>query len=378
MAEDTRSAPAKLEDSKIYSACAEVEEKERSAGEEEFEQELEREESEMEGADPIEVPASGHPAAAASEAPEAAASEASEAEAPKLRFLTVVQHDGLFVTGAILGGETVMLWSRDGASWRLGYRAAGAEVLSIARSPRTWVAVGSGEPSLLLLSRDGRTWHSAVAPHPRFFPEVVWTGSVFLLRAEALMGGSHLYSSTDGESWAQMDVRNVPIHLTPTPRGIIGAPAPWGPEGGSALALSTDGGASWTSAKLNDMPLGFWWDDGVIRGASVWDCCYGEMPSGNIFYSLESKDGRHWFRTESGEAPRKVVRLGDTSVGISARTSRLIYRKQSDSAWRPSSECVRVEDVAGGKRFVAVSKGRLMHSVDGKNWQEAELPPLGE
>lgn len=196
------------------------------------------------------------------------------------RINPVVFGDGRFVAG---GSDKALFWSDDGLAWQRGAKidyAGGAFWFrsgaagngrfvftgnSTPSQKECWCAVSrdgtsiehfstdfpllravvfgagrfvmTGRDGLRMSSVDGKTWEHKVSEPGEDLRTTVWTGKEFVAA-----GGSFVFTSPDGITWAKRPHRSPPALMWGDERVIIGTTWP------GRMHSSTDGGVHWTAS----------------------------------------------------------------------------------------------------------------------------------
>ena len=188
----------------------------------------------------------------------------------------------------------------------------GMSLWSVAANGEIFVAVG-GEGTIVR-SSDGNNWSAASrSPDHAWFTEVIWGGGRFVA-----VGDSTIASSIDGDSWESSYTPNMDILI----------------------------GVAWGNDRF--VAVGY---DGAIA---------------------QSRDGRRW-----QPVPQRATRAslnGITWGGgrfVAVGSDGVIVYSADGEDWKmaPDTGISSLDDVVyNGERFVAVGKGIILHSSDGKRW----------
>ena len=289
-------------------------------------------------------------------------------------FYNVTFGKGIFVAISNAGG---IFASADGIIWE---QTSLITALTNVRFFSNGVFVAVGDNSRILISSDGRHWTQTFSNTGSFldriyFKDITHGNSMFeaigfavernrnvvltsfdgvdwqeldlsvSYELNALTYGSKafvsvgkygaIFSTSDGENWTQTS-KGVLYNFNSITAGngtLVAA-------GGSGLGASTDG-VNWHNTNYDA------WLAGVAYGNNSF-VAVGNAYSNGLPFSiiLTSSDGMTWEKTYSDPDPWKINGFGTYLRGIAY----------------------------GNEKFVAIARGKVLLSYDGKNWNEMLVP----
>ncbi len=271
--------------------------------------------------------------------------------------------------------KAMIVTSVDGRHWTRQAEGQQGFLYSAAFGAGVWVAAGwhiydvNGDfvyDSTVLVSSDAVTWSEVSWSNADHLDQVVWTGSSFLMKSSNY-GAPSLWSSPNGAAWT---METAPEDLNLLAVGSLGVVA-----GGSTLSFSGDSGQSWSTVLPSPTAwvAGLWADGDSFKGGAYYDCCFGEVPGSEVYYTLDFLDEETWQQSEVPDGtivPLEVAHGNGVSVGT-GYFAELAVRESGSTAWTAVDYPydTGVDAVAfGANVFVAVGSGLLRYSEDGVTW----------
>jgi len=233
--------------------------------------------------------------------------------------------------------------------------------------------------SVMFLSKDGgRSWREVpgvygekVAGKPAFMDtfmvnQLLFQNGYFT----AVTSDGAIYISSNGASWRKIKMS----HDEPHGAALLNRTMViWGASG----LLCIGRGEKWESVKVNDINSinSLVYEDGMYTGFGSYDCCYGEVPGSIKYYQIESRDLKKWNLYRIPEFPAAVIKVktaGHSFIGISGKN--IISGKPGEKSVVIRKGDEEMAGICKGKGIflAAGSKGLLIYSRDGKEWQNAE------
>ena len=217
----------------------------------------------------------------------------------------------------------------------------------------------------------GETWTQVTDETFPELNELTWDGSKFV----AVNGSVCATSSADGSTWTSDIVfTDQYMRAVASYGGMLVAVGEETTFNSGSIFTSTDGGATWTAAKLPSLPL-FSYLDTVARLGSVW------VAGGGGSTLLTSTNGTTWTKRAIGHYMdfSALATNGSLMIAVSPYSGGIYYTSINGSAWtgRSFPEGVGAGTLVWtGTNFVATSGDdrQAMISTNGLNWT---AHPLG-
>lgn len=316
---------------------------------------------------------------------------------PFVELTAITTGNGLFVAvggtrstsrDGMMSTDPLVEFSENGTQWtRAVLNERGIALSGIAHGNDSFVAIGSvasagtvpapGEVTLgtrsavVMVSADARSWSKPILTEGGW-SDIAFGNGHFVATRQTTSMTYAIVTSTDGRTWDEVDSgKSWGVHVLFLGERFVAFH-------GDRVGVSRDGSTwTWSTVPSNPGILAIGYGDGRYVLSAMTDCCGGEIPDRQKFFTASSPDGTAWELTQLSTRhwPKALTHGNRTWISI---TQGGVWRSTDAISWQQAyatSAYTSMSDVTfAANKFVAVGANQLLTSADGTVWTPQKIP----